>query len=94
MKIIGLTGPMASGKTKTASFFRAEGIPVFDADAEVHLMYGKGGEAVAAVAAAFPRAVVDGEVRNLKVTVPEDLVLMRTMLGMKAPEGRAVHKRF
>jgi len=38
--------------------------------------------------------VVDGEVRNLKVTVPEDLVLMRTMLGMKAPEGRAVHKRF
>jgi dephospho-CoA kinase len=64
MKIIGLTGPMASGKTKTASFFRAEGIPVFDADAEVHLMYGKGGEAVAAVAAAFPRAVVDGEVRR------------------------------
>ncbi len=64
MKIIGLTGPMASGKTKTASFFRAEGIPVFDADAEVHLMYGKGGEAVAAVAAAFPQAVVDGEVRR------------------------------
>ena len=38
--------------------------------------------------------VVDGEFRNLKVTVPADLVLMRTMLGLKAPDGRPVHKRF
>ena len=38
--------------------------------------------------------VVDGEFRNLKITVPDDLSLMRTMLGMKSPEGRPVHKRF
>ena len=38
--------------------------------------------------------VVDGEFRNLKVTVPADLALMRTMLGLKAPDGRPVHKRF
>ena len=38
--------------------------------------------------------VVDGEFRNLKLTVPEDLVVMRAMLGMKAAEGRAAHKRF
>lgn len=38
--------------------------------------------------------VVDGEFRNLKITVPNDLSLMRTMLGMKAPDGRPVHKRF
>ncbi|MFZ4721752.1 MAG: IspD/TarI family cytidylyltransferase [Phycisphaerales bacterium] len=38
--------------------------------------------------------VVDGEFRNLKITVPADLSLMRTMLGMKSPEGRPVHKRF
>lgn len=38
--------------------------------------------------------VVDGELRNLKITVPADLALMRTMLGMKAPDGRPVHKRF
>ena len=38
--------------------------------------------------------VVDGEFRNLKITVPADLSLMRTMLGMNAPEGRPVHKRF
>ncbi|MFM7808670.1 MAG: 2-C-methyl-D-erythritol 4-phosphate cytidylyltransferase [Planctomycetota bacterium] len=38
--------------------------------------------------------VVDGEFRNLKVTVPADLSLMRTMLGLKAPDSRPVHKRF
>lgn len=38
--------------------------------------------------------VVDGEFRNLKVTVPADLALMRTMLGLKAPDGRPAHKRF
>jgi len=38
--------------------------------------------------------VVDGEFRNLKLTVPEDLAVMRAMLGMKAAEGRAAHKRF
>lgn len=38
--------------------------------------------------------VVDGELRNLKITVPADLALMRTMLGMKSPDGRPVHKRF
>lgn len=38
--------------------------------------------------------VVDGEFRNLKITVPDDLSLMRTMLGMKSPEGRPAHKRF
>ena len=38
--------------------------------------------------------VVEGELRNLKVTVPADLALMRTMLGLKAPDGRPAHKRF
>ncbi len=38
--------------------------------------------------------VVDGEFRNLKLTVPDDLAVMRAMLGMKAAEGRAAHKRF
>jgi 2-C-methyl-D-erythritol 4-phosphate cytidylyltransferase len=32
--------------------------------------------------------VVDGEFRNLKITVPDDLAVMRAMLGMKAAEGR------
>lgn len=68
MRIVGLTGAMASGKSQTAAFFRAEGIPVFDADAAVHAMYGRNGEAVAAIAKVFPEAVVDGEVRRERLS--------------------------
>jgi 2-C-methyl-D-erythritol 4-phosphate cytidylyltransferase len=38
--------------------------------------------------------VVDGDVRNIKITRPSDLGLARTILGLRPPEGRPVHKRF
>lgn len=38
--------------------------------------------------------VVDGDPRNIKVTVPADLALARAILGYKEPEGRAAHKKF
>lgn len=54
MLIIGLTGSIGMGKSTVAKRFTALGIPVCDADAEVHRMYGPGGAAVAPVEAAFP----------------------------------------
>ena len=42
------------GKSRAADRFRAFGVPVFDSDAQVHVMFAPGGEAVAPVAAAFP----------------------------------------
>lgn len=41
-----------------------------------------------------PVIVVDGESRNVKVTTPSDLMLVRAILGARELEGRAVHKRF
>lgn len=38
--------------------------------------------------------VIDGEARNIKITFPADLDLARAILGVKAPEGRAAHKKF
>lgn len=50
--VLGLTGSIGMGKTTTASMFREQGIPVFDADATVHALYQR--EAVDDIEAVFP----------------------------------------
>jgi dephospho-CoA kinase len=62
MKVIGLTGGMGMGKSTAASVFRRAGIPVFDADAAVHRLQGRGGRAVPAIGVAFPGTVKHGVV--------------------------------
>lgn len=38
--------------------------------------------------------VVEGDALNIKITRPRDLDLARAILGVRAPEGRATHKKF
>jgi dephospho-CoA kinase len=52
--IIGLTGSIAMGKSTVAQMFEDEGVPVFDADAAVHILQGPDGALVAEIESAFP----------------------------------------
>jgi dephospho-CoA kinase len=52
--IVGLTGSIGMGKSTVAAMFADEGVPVFDADAEVRRMQGPDGALLPAIEAAFP----------------------------------------
>ena len=60
--LVGLTGSIGMGKSETAKLFAGLGVPVYDADAAVHVLYERGGAAVAKIAEAFPGSVKNGRV--------------------------------
>ena len=68
MITIGLTGSIGMGKSTTMAMFAAEGVPVYDADAEVHKIYAAGGAAVGPVGEAFAGVVVDGAVDRARLS--------------------------
>jgi dephospho-CoA kinase len=63
--VLGLTGSIGMGKTATAAIFQRLGVPVYDADAAVHRLYG--GAAAPLIEAAFPGTVFDGAVDRVKL---------------------------
>ncbi len=73
--VLGLTGSIGMGKSATAAMFAARGVPVHDADAAVHRLYGPGGAAAAAIGQAFPGTLApDGSVDRgaLRAAVLDD----------------------
>ena len=65
--IVGLTGSIGMGKSTVAQMFRDEGVPVFDADTEVHRLQGPGGKVVGAIEARFPGTTRAGGVDRAKL---------------------------
>ena len=62
MIILGLTGSIGMGKTTAAAMLRAMGLRIYDSDAIVHKLLGRGGGAVKAISAEFDNVVRDGAV--------------------------------
>lgn len=65
--VLGMTGGIGMGKTTTSQMFAEAGIPIWDADAAVHRLYGRGGAAVGPMSEAFPQAIVEGAVDRARL---------------------------
>ena len=65
--LLGLTGSIGMGKSTTAQMFADAGVPVWDADATVHRLYGVGGAATAVLGALFPEVIQDGAVSRARL---------------------------
>jgi dephospho-CoA kinase len=94
MLLLGLTGSIGMGKSTTAKLFAEAGVPVYDADATVHMLYE--GEAVPAIEAVFPGTTADGKVdRNrLSARVVHDPAAMRQLEQIVHPMLGASRQKF
>lgn len=93
---LGLTGSIATGKSRALDAFGDLGAATFSADDAVHRLYAPGGAAVAPVGAAFPGTVRDGAVDRAAlaealVAAPERLAALEAIVH---PLVRAEMARF
>ncbi len=94
MRVLGLTGSIGMGKSTTAKLFAEEGVPVYDADATVHMIYEN--EAAPAVEAAFPGTTHGGRVdrEKLSARVVHDADAMKQLEAIVHPMLKAHHQKF
>jgi dephospho-CoA kinase len=93
MFILGLTGSVGMGKSTTLRFFTEAGVPVYDADREVHRLYE--GAAVPAIEAAFPGTTQDGKVDRTKLAarVLGDQAALRRLEAIVHPMVQEAERR-
>jgi len=96
VKIAGLTGSIAMGKSETSRMFRELCIPVFDADKAVHELYAVGGAAVASVGDLFPTVIFENAIDReaLGKIVLGDSAAMKNLEAIVHPLVREVREEF
>ena len=81
MRVIGLTGGIASGKTTVSNLFKISGVPVIDADLVARQVVEKGTDGLTALVNRFGEAILN-----------TDGTLNRTELGQKMFSDDAIRK--
>lgn len=66
VKVIGITGGIATGKSTVTRFLRKQGCVVLDADAIAHTAYQKGSDTYQQIASSFD-CLVDGEISRKRL---------------------------
>lgn len=94
--ILGLTGSIGMGKSAVAAMFAGLGVPVFCADAAVHLLQGPGGALVGPIEAAFPGTTGDQGVdrARLGATVLGDPAALARLEAIVHPAVGAMRAQF
>ncbi|MET0247246.1 MAG: dephospho-CoA kinase [Sphingomonas sp.] len=92
---IGLTGSIGMGKSTVAAMFAEQGVPVFDADAEVHRLQGPGGRLLAPIEAEFPgttgpEGVDRAALRERVVSDPDAFRRLEAIVHPAVAEARAL----
>ncbi len=96
MRVLGLTGSIAMGKSTAARLLRCLHIPVYDADAAIHTLLAAGGAGVAPVAAAFPGVEARGAIDRhlLGKQVFADPSALRRLEAILHPLAANASRRF
>src|SRR5262245_64832892 len=94
--VLGLTGSIGMGKSAAAAHLRRLGVPVHDADAEIHRLLREDQSAIAAVEAAFPGVMRDGRIdrRALGRRVFGDDAALDRLESLLHPRVRQAAARF
>jgi dephospho-CoA kinase len=96
MRILGLTGSIAMGKSTAADMLRRMGVPVHDSDAAVHALTKPGGAAIAHIIAAFPEVGSGNGInrKELSQRAFNDPAVLRKLEQILHPMVRAETARF
>src|ERR1700752_2431870 len=94
MLVLGLTGSIGMGKSTTAKLFVEAGVPLYDADAEVHKLYE--GAPAPASEASFPGTTTNDRVDRQKLSeqVGHDPAAMRRLEQIVHPMLGAGRQKF
>lgn len=94
--VLGLTGSIGMGKSTAAAHLRRLGVPVHDADAEIHRLLREDPSVIAAVEAAFPGVMRDGRVdrRELGRRVFGNDAALSRLESLLHPRVRQAASRF
>ena len=93
---IGLTGSIGMGKTATGKIFSELGLPVYDADAAVHKLYGAGQKGSEKIKEKFPNSInPDGSVNRESLSTevlgdPEKIKSLENIIHPLVGEDRKV----